>query len=574
MVVAHLQHPRTNDPFAPEFGWRATRDSTRVTAFSGTRLQPVDATPFRHDFTRGEPGGAILPDLDLRLDHPAAPGKRRGSITISRPAGRLIYEYRRCVAEDRVPMQTAAWQRAEIVIAPTGLAPLTPALTSPHRVTLPVAWRTDPVSPATSVPLPDELRALVEYHREAIVRSLAVGDDWGNVTGYTDGSPHGGAFGMNRLNHGAAIFEEAARSGDPRLRETALLWCDNFFDQSVWWGEPERGGTRYNNIVAMKRTPPTPDYMWRSDSSVNFCTKGYDAFWLAWEQTGDPRMTEALAAQTRYAAQHLHADRGECRNIGDVRDFIRLHRFTGEPGYLAEALRLFRELRGKLSTGALFDQGGKPLDPNPPFIDDDQRGLTVGYAKPYIIGYALAGLPELLAYAPDEPRLRETVQAVADFLAASQDPVGGWRYPHPASSGVILSQAIEHAWQLTQAARALGPKAEWLDAIEATLRQRLHGWRRTGRVLSGLEGWEISTGKVRNRLELQDLYARPADRDSRRDDREGTVSLGSAPPEGLVYFTEVLEFYLQHRPASRLLAEPAPDSPLGQVLARIPAAKR
>ena len=101
------------------------------------------------------------------------------------------------------------------------------------------------------------------------------------MTGYADSVPHGGAFGMNRLNHCAAIFEEGWRSGDRRLLETAVLWCDNFFDQTIWWGEKERGGTRYNNIVAMNKTPPTKDYMWRSDSSVNFCTKGYDAFWLA-----------------------------------------------------------------------------------------------------------------------------------------------------------------------------------------------------------------------------------------------------------------------------------------------------
>jgi hypothetical protein len=303
---------------------------------------------------------------------------------------------------------------------------------------------------------------------------------------------------------------------------------------------------------------------------VNFCTKGYDCFWPAWEETGDPRMMEALRAQTAYARQHIHANQGECRNIGDTRDFIRLYEFTGERQYLEEALRLFRELRTKLSTGHLFDQGGKPLDPDPPFIDEDQRGLKVGYAKPYIIGYALAGLPDLIQFAPDEPDLKETVRAVADFLAGTVDPAGGWRYPHPASSAVILSQGLEHAWQLTQAARALGPEPKWLDAIETVLRARILAWQRNGMMLSGLEGWEISTHKVKDRKELYDLYAKPADRDKSRDWREGNVSYGSAPPEGIVYFEEVLSFYLQHRPSERLLAEPKPDEPLGQVINRIP----
>jgi hypothetical protein len=374
---------------------------------------------------------------------------------------------------------------------------------------------------------------------------------------------------MNRLNHGPAIFQDGWRGNDRRLTETALLWCDNFYDQSIWWGEPQRGGTRYNN-VAVSQPPPTKDYMWRSDSSVNFCTKGYECFWLAWEETGDPRMLEAFQAQTAYAAQHIHTNQGECRNIGDARDFIGLYRHTGERRYLDEALRLFRELRTKLSTGHLFDQGGKPLDPDPPFIDDDQGGYKTGYAKPYIIGYALAGLPELIQFAPDEPDLRETVRAVADFLAGTVDPSGGWRYPHPRSSAVILGQALEHAWQLTQAARALGPEPKWLDAIETVLRARILAWQRTGMILSGLEGWEASTGKVKDRRELYGLYRKPADRDASRDYRDGRVGYGSAPPEGIVYFDEVLSFYLQHRDSARLLAEPKPDEPLGLLLARSP----
>ena len=415
------------------------------------------------------------------------------------------------------------------------------------------------------------LAAIVAYHHNAIVQSMAVGDDMGNVTGYTDGREHGAVFGMNRLNHCPPIFQEAWRSGDRRLLETALLWCDNFYDQTIWWGEKHRGGTRYNNVIAQRRTPPDDDhtYMWRSNDSVNFCTKGYDSFWLAYEETGDPRMLEALEAQTAYAKENVHTDKGECRNVGDVREFIRLYEYTGRTEFLDEALRLFRELRTKLSTGDLFDQGGKPLSAELPFIDDDEAGLHIGYAKPYIIGYALAGLPELAPLAPNETKLRDVIAAVADFLAESQDPIGGWRYPHPRSSYVIASQGIEHAWQLVQADRLLGPQEKHLDAIERVLRQRLHGWRRTGKIFAGLNGWEIATGKIKERSELKQLYHKPEDRDFTRDYRDGEPGFGSCPPEGLVYFPEVLAFYLQHRPASRLLAPPTPDEPLGQVLARV-----
>ena len=42
----------------------------------------------------------------------------------------------------------------------------------------------------------------------------------------------------------------------------------------------------------------------------------------------------------------------------------------------------------------------------------------------------------------------------------------------------------------------------------------------------------------------------------------------------IVYFEEVLSFYLQHRPSARLLAEPKPDEPLGLLLARSPEKKK
>lgn len=572
-VVAHLQRGNANGHFAPELGWELTTTARRVGLQTGGSTAIATDSSLAHSFTNGLAAAALF-DERLSVYHPTAPLKRRGEVQIV-PAGkaRWTYRYLRNRAADNLPMQMTGWQRAEIVLTPSSLAKLTSSLGSPHSVEVePGVWSGLYGGRETLPPLPPALRGLLQYHREAVVRSAAVGDDFGNVTGFSHGLAHGGAFGMNRLNHGAAIFEDGWRTPDRRLTETALLWCDNFYDQSIWWGKAQRGGTRYNNIVAMQKPPPTPDYMWRSDSAVHFCTKGYDCFWLAWEETGDPRMMEALDAQIAYAAEHLHVHHGECRNIGDVRDFIRLYRFTGERHHLDEALRLFRELRTKLSLDHLFDQGGKPIDPAPPFIDEDQRGLTVGYVKPYIIGYALAGLPDLIAFAPDEPELRETVRAVADFLAATVDPAGGWRYPHPRSSSVIASQGLEHAWQLTQAARALGPEPRWLDAIETVLRARLLCWQRTGRILSGLEGWEFSTGKLKERREIYSLYQKPAERDPARDYREGKVSLGSAPPEGVVYFAEVLGYYLQHRPAARLLAEPKPDEPLGQLLDRMPAA--
>lgn len=575
VCILHLQRAAADDGFAPEIGWQVTGSAAQPLSGSARFSKTAEVASVvgnSHSYAGGESVVCHWNEL-LDIYHPAAPLMRRGlsSLETDEHSGDT-YRFVRCRAEDHVPMQSMAWRRAEIVIAPCDTASLTGTLRSPHEIQIsgPV-WQQLYGAVVAETKLPEVLTPLLEYHRNAVLQSSAVGDDAGNVTSFQHKQRTGGLFGMNRLNHCAAIFEDGWRHGDSRLTETALQWCDNFYDLSIWWGEPQRGGTRYNNLTGIGKSPPTKDFMWRSNSAVHFCTKGYDSFWLAWEETGDPRMLQAFQSQIAYAAEYVHADQGECRNVGDVRDFVRLYRFTGGQHYLHEALRLFRELRTKLSPDHLFDQGGKPIDPDPPFIDNDELGLKIGYAKPYIIGYALSGLPELLRHAPKEPELRETVRAVADFMAESADPSGGWRYPHPRSGHTLISFGPEPAWQLCQAARVLGPDPKWLDAIELVLRARLHGFRRTGTILSGIEAWEVTTGKLKAGQSLQDLYRKPGDRDLSRDYDEGRVSIGSSPPEGIVYLPEVLAFYLEHRSPERLLAEPLPGDPLARVLSRIPA---
>ncbi|MBL9170102.1 MAG: hypothetical protein JNN07_20375 [Verrucomicrobiales bacterium] len=574
VVVAHLQRNQPTNGWAPTLGWEILLTANQAQWVASPGSPSSASGPAIHSYEQGAGGRLVFGEDSAQLYHPTAPFQRRGWSEWTRVEDlSWRYRYYRSRVEEKIPMQPMSWRRAEFVITPRGVAPLTPALEPPHAITFAIPdWqRLHAFAETPDLSAYPRLLELLEYHRLAMSRSAAMGDDWGNVTGYSDGSTQAGNFGMNRLNHCPPLFEEGWRSADGRLRQVGLLWCDNFYDLSIWWGAKARGGTRYNNIRAQNQSPPDDDqaFMWRSNSSVNFCTKGYDSFYLAYEESGDPRMLEALQAQLGYAEEHLHVDRGECRNIGDARDFVRLYRWTGERKHLNEALRLFRQLRTKLSTGDLFDQGGKPLTAEPPFIEDDAAGLKVGYAKPYIIGYALAGLPELAGFVPMEPKLREVIVAVADFMAASQDPVGGWRYPHPRSSHVIMGQAIEHAWQLVQADRYLGPQASHLDAIERVLRQRIQGWLLTGKLFAGLTGWELATGKVKVQQEINALYPHPEDRDFRRDYTEGRADWGSSPPEGLVYFPEVLAFYLKHRPASRLMEAPKPDEPLGQVLSRV-----
>lgn len=573
-LVAHLQSLREEDGWAPDFGWEVDSGSVLRLEAERSPTESAPASENEHRFSSGRGAKAVSADGSYRIEHPAAAPKRRGFVRIeSGAAERGKYRYLRCTEAEQVPMQRAAWRRAELVIVPKDLASLTPTLSSPHCVAVDARlWDAvygcgEPLNLPAGTPLAE----LLAYHHDAIVKSAAVGDDWGNVTGFNEGAASGGVYGMNRLNHCPPIFMEGYRSGDRRLIETGVAWCDNFYDLSIWWGPDKTGGTRYNNAVRMKaKTLGDPTkFMWRSNTAVHFCTKGYDSFLIAYEETGDPRMKEALDAQVAYAKQYVHTDQGECRNIGDVRDFLRLYEWTGDRAFLDEALRLFRELRTKLSEGDLFSQGGQPILKDPPFIEEDQAGLKNPFAKPYIIGYALAGLPALARYAPDEPKLRSVVKAVADFMCESQDPVGGWRYPHPRSSSMHLAQAIEHAMQVMNAADLLGPEDRYLNAIERVLRQRVLGWQRDGRILSGLGGWEMATGRVKSAEELYGLYKKPADRDPTRDYSEGNVGSGSSAPEGIVYFFDVLRYYLQHRPAERLLAPAQEDEPLGKVLRRL-----
>ncbi|MHB0937903.1 MAG: alpha/beta hydrolase family protein [Armatimonadota bacterium] len=566
VLVAHVQRNLPGNDYALDLGWALDCRHLK------SQLAPVDAEMLVdgesvHRFETGESCEYLLEQPQYVVYHPAAPFRRKGGITIRRGVNdRTAYRCLRSEAGDATPWQHSAWQRFEMVMAPAELARLTPTLACPHAFS--VDWRNWDALYGIGEPV--ELAGSVACHHNLMLNCAKVGDDWGNIISYSEITREAGNYAMNRLNHCPPIFFEGWRTGDRRLTEAGVLWCENFHDLTIWWGPQYTGGTRYNWGPAVDHHIPEGDtsgFCWRSNRTVDFCTKGYDTFFLAYEETGDPRMLQALQAQVTLAGELVHADRGECRNIGDVRDFIRLYHYTGERWYLDHALRLFRELTSRLWPNGLFDQAGKPETPVLPFIDNDADGIPHGYTKAYIMGYALAGLPELLRECPDEPRLRQVVQAVADFLVDAQDPSGGWRYPHPRSSG--LGFGLEHAWQIVQADRALGPQQAHLDAVEKALRARIVGWQRAGLTLCSVTSWERATGALPPGKTLQDLYAHPEDRDFTRDYDEGDIGLGTVVPDGTVYFPEVLAFYLRHRPAERLLALQE-DEPLARILRRLP----
>ena len=556
-VRAHLQRFQPGDGTAPDLGW-SVRGPRLARAHVGGHDTELREEPSMQHFNSGADAWLDGPSGWLRF--PDAALLRRGQWTARTRLHDSEVVYYRCRAEEKVPHQEAAWRTAAFAIGPIEAASLNALLEPSHAVHVAARYfhAADPGGRPQDLSAWPVLEQISQFHREAIVTGALQGDDSGNVT-YCPAY----VFGQNRFNHGRAIFDEYHRSGDARLRQVAIRWCENFHDLTIWWGlerAGQFGGTRYPNVLGQKDKTHLGDrsFMWRSNGASDFCTKGFDTFWDAYEETGDPRLATALRWQTAYARENIHVrPGGQARNIGVTGDFLRLYQVTGNPAQLNNALRLFRELRPHLSAQGLFDQRAEPISDHVPFIDNDDVGLKQRYAKPYILGYALLGLPELLQLCPDEPRLHDVVRGVSEFLVSTLDPAGGWRYPHPRSQNVVVQQGMEHAAQIVRAARVLEVRGEsidsLLDAVECVLQSRILTWQKTGQFLGTIGGWEEAVGLLRGGKRLADLYKKPEDRDPSRDYTEGSVVVGGASPEGVVYFPEVLEFYLAHRPAERLM---------------------
>ena len=276
VMIAHLQRNLPGDGRAPDFGWELLLPGPSAEALLGETIQPLSEHAIEQVLRDSSLCAVRFAEGQFEIRHPTQPLKKRGKIDLRKADnGMVSYRYYRCTASDQVPMQQAAWHRAECVLSPTSLASFTPTMQFPHQVLLDRSYWDDLYETGASLDLKDfsELENLVRYHHDAVVQSMVRGDDWGNVTNYADGSKEGSVFGMNRLNHCFPIFTEGYRSGDHRLIETAILWCDNFFDQSIWWGQAEQGGTRYNNMAANGSTPPDERYMWRPTTPSIFVPK-------------------------------------------------------------------------------------------------------------------------------------------------------------------------------------------------------------------------------------------------------------------------------------------------------------
>jgi hypothetical protein len=580
-VRQHVQRREDGNGYTPDMGWSIEFDDDAWMAVDH-RGGLANNAPYRHEFVNGVAAGVV--SFRSRLDFPTAHLKRRGHLRIENGPGGRTVTYLRALLTEEVPMQESAWREADFVFRLTDSAALNSNLEPSHRIRVPAEYYDAIYGSGEELDLAGEpiLDGLRSFHRYALAHSIALGDDYGVVDTYP---PDGRS--INRLNFAVPIFEDFFLSGDETLRTAALAWCANHHDFSIYWsypdldgeidtgfiGRPHFGGTRYPFVNSRINRNSDP-HGWRSNTAVDFCTKGFDAFFYAWEETGDPRMAVALYWQHEYSKNKIGADAndyGGSRNVGVANDWMHLYRFTGHQEYLDHALRLFRELRRNLFENHLFDQGGLPFTENPGFIDDDLDGKNIGYPKVYILGYALTGLPDLLEAYPNEPRLYQTITAIAAYLAEVQDPLGTWRYPHDRSSRMIPAHGFNHLDHLTRVAKRLEVREEpidhLLDAIERGLQLHVQVWQKSGSLVNSIGGWEQSGGLLQPGQRRRDLYKTPEERDRKRDYSEGQIVFGAIPPEGLTHFTPVFEFYLKHRPAKDLFVQ---REPLQTFLERLP----
>jgi len=556
-VRVFLQRCAKEDGYAPEFGL-SIEGVGNISKKIGDSITQLN-NPFDHEWKDGERVSFQM-ETGRILSFPDAVDWRKGVVHGETTSNGWKVTYLRSREIDKVPHQPMAWRTACLYVGPSDMPEWNELLEPPVVCHVPISlWKSIYHCDEYPEPENDVLKEIVRWHRNAMAIPRLYGDDFGNLSTM----PVNSVFGMNRLNHNSEIFYEFLRTADPEIRKTFLLWCQNYTQLSIWWGELEKtnfGGTRYNNIRGRdpKIHEDDNNFMWRSNDAVTFCTKGFDNLLFAYEETGDPMYACSLKWQIEYAKENIHANTGECRNVGVVKDFMVLYHALGKKEYAQHALRLFRELREKLCDNHLFSQGGEPLKKEVPFIQNDQTGYKNPFPKPYILGYALQGLPDLYKEFPDEPHLYETIESVAKFIAESGDPVGGWRYPHPRSPLVFIGQGIEHAQQLVNACFVLESKSPYfalcLDRIETVLQARIASLIRNQCVLNSLGPWEYATGKVEQGKNLEEIYKTFEERDYSKDYTEGNISCTDVlPPEGVVFFTTVLDYYLKHREAARVL---------------------
>lgn len=569
-LVARLQSRLGANAWTPDFGFELAAQGASLASGSKPTVHFLGLEPRSKlaDHPELAVGLKLTDGTAVAVANPLALRQHRGTLAVGQALGKVTLRAGRLepVADEnnKLMIQDGQWRVLELVLRPGTGPELAEALDGPLAAH--ADWRAYDAVYHTGPPLEVKspvLRAVAERYVGLIERMSIDGDDWGNMTSYSPTTGQAAINSMVRYNHCQYVWEDYFRTGDPRLLAIARDWSENYRNLSVYWGHEAKyyGGSRrgraYRDDPKKGAGPGT--YMVRFDYAQCYVTKGYHNFWLAYEETADPRFKEAAEAQARWSAENVHADRGEMRNVGMITDYAKLYGYTGERFYLEQAQRLWREFQTKQMPDLMFTQGGKPAKGNELYIFDDAYGYKHPFYKAYITQYASNSLPNLLEWCPGDARLRATILAANDWMARVQTEGGGWGYPGPTSAG--MNWSIEYCHGLALAC-ALEPKPAYLDAIQRTLRTIVGLYKQWGEVSSGLAPWEPRLGITIT----SDTYRLGTDRDRSKDYTHGAVKF-DASPDGTVYFPSLLRDYLRHRSEDSLFT----TDPTLDAIRRLPA---
>ena len=557
LVQRILRHLADND-WSPDFGFELSATDAKE---SQLPERPIHFLPLpaAEPFKKHPELVAALRLADgtsLALANPLAPLQHRGSLEASRSGATTTVRFSRMepVAEgaSQLILQEGMWQTLEVVLQPGTAQELATAVDQPLQAH--ADWRLYEAVYRTGPPLEVQhplLKTLVERYVVTLQGFSLPGDDWGNLGG------------LDRYNHCQYIWEDYFRTGDPRLRQVALDYSENYRNFSVYWGpnQDHYGGGRYPLSGRAELAPGV--FHTRSNDAVTFCTKGYHSFWLSYEETADPRFREAAEAQACWSADHVHATVNYTRCIGQVLDFVKLYEYTGDGGYLAQAERLWSEFQACQNPDLLFNERGVPSTGNDLYVPEDKFGYEHPFVKAYIVQYALNALPYLLAHRPDDRRLRDTIVACSDWMARVQTAGGGWAYPGPSTAGFHWN--IEYCHGL-MCGYEVEPKPAYLDSIGRDLRAIATLFDAHGQIPSGVTPWETLEGKSAD--DLARMYHLASDRPRDRDFTDGRLTFGIRADSD-VYLQVLLRDYLRHRPEDSLFTK---DAILEQIH-RMPAAE-
>jgi ankyrin repeat protein len=553
-----LRHLPGND-WTPDFGFKLTAKEAESVHVP---QEPVHFLQFNPESTFGEHPELITSlrlanGIILSMANPLALRQNRGTLEAQAESDETaVIRASRVepIEEDnnKLMIQEGMRRVVEVVLCPVDFEILANCIDQP--LVTKVDWRAYDAVYCIGAPLETQNSLLKEIaeHTLCVLQKMSInGDDWGNMTSYDPVTDTATINSMLRFNHCQYVWEDYFRTADPRLRQVALDWSENYRNFSVYWGPRERffGGGR--NGGKNPNLPGLPHglgtYMERQNNAIDFCTKGFQSFWLTYEETGDPRFKESAEAQAKWSSEYVHSNRGQMRDIGVVTDFIKLYEYTGKPFYLDQAIRLWDEFKSKQCPDLLFTQGGAPATGNDLFIRDDEYGYQNPFYKAYMVQYAINSLPYLLKHRPNDQRLRETILACNNWMTKVQTPDGGWSYPGPTSPGT--SWIVEYCHGLILA-HEISPNEAYLDAIQRGLSPIVALYERYGNLPFSLIGWE----QAQNQSDLLNTYKLGTDRDRLKDFTHGKVQFG-AWPEDVVYLQVVLRDYLRYRSETSLLTK-------------------